>query len=240
LYAWLKNDDLLSYELSVEDKLEDDERIYYNLFHGGGQGPNNGAVHTAYVMTENTIIERTILLSEVFLKRKRRDYRLKKLKKYGAYTGLTSSNNKPSQYQSEIQKLERKIETTKKDLERQYHGNDDSDEEKEEDEEEEEEEEEEREQNFNQSSSEITYAPKRPQLPSAPILCNEPVLPSIPQSERDKTIKNKHFLECAICLENVTKADNYTTKCGHIFHETCISKLKQQKFKYCPSCREKI
>lgn len=46
-------------------------------------------------------------------------------------------------------------------------------------------------------------------------------------------------IECSICLEELTPANNLpvsSTKCGHLFHKACINDLVTQAGN-CPQCR---
>ena len=46
-------------------------------------------------------------------------------------------------------------------------------------------------------------------------------------------------LVCAICLERFTSdCDVLTTPCGHLFHNTCLSKSFTELQKTCPTCRK--
>ena len=47
---------------------------------------------------------------------------------------------------------------------------------------------------------------------------------------------SKHDYECPICLDKI-KSDHYFPNCGHLFHFTCISRVKDSK---CPICRERF
>ena len=49
-------------------------------------------------------------------------------------------------------------------------------------------------------------------------------------------------LECSICLDTITKINITVTKCGHIFHESCIKKLFEASTlrHVCPLCRGNI
>ena len=51
-------------------------------------------------------------------------------------------------------------------------------------------------------------------------------------------------LDCPICLENITNADNMITNCGHYFHSSCmikyIVKSKSNNLICCPKCRTNI
>ena len=46
-----------------------------------------------------------------------------------------------------------------------------------------------------------------------------------------------YYGQCTICLEDMWDKDSAVTKCGHIFHRTCIDKWLEQKLKNCPMCR---
>jgi hypothetical protein len=50
---------------------------------------------------------------------------------------------------------------------------------------------------------------------------------------------NKVFEEddCTICLDEIKAKNKVVLNCGHIFHYSCISKLKEMS---CPICRRSI
>lgn len=43
--------------------------------------------------------------------------------------------------------------------------------------------------------------------------------------------------ECAICLDTYDEEPAHLTKCGHLFHQTCLNKLPKPN---CPKCRAEI
>ena len=45
-----------------------------------------------------------------------------------------------------------------------------------------------------------------------------------------------HIDECPICMEGLNLVDTFTTRCGHMFHGTCMLIHTQTK-KICPMCR---
>jgi len=45
-----------------------------------------------------------------------------------------------------------------------------------------------------------------------------------------------HIDECPICMEDLNLVDTFTTRCGHMFHGTCMLIHTQTK-KICPMCR---
>lgn len=45
--------------------------------------------------------------------------------------------------------------------------------------------------------------------------------------------------QCSVCLCDISCADRYTTKCGHIFHRSCMEEWLQHK-KECPMCRSSV
>ena len=45
-----------------------------------------------------------------------------------------------------------------------------------------------------------------------------------------------HIDECPICMEGINLVDTFTTRCGHMFHGTCMLIHTQTK-KNCPICR---
>jgi len=45
-----------------------------------------------------------------------------------------------------------------------------------------------------------------------------------------------HIDECPICMESLNLVDTFTTRCGHMFHGTCMLIHTQTK-KTCPMCR---
>ena len=45
-----------------------------------------------------------------------------------------------------------------------------------------------------------------------------------------------HIDECPICMESINLVDTFTTRCGHMFHGTCMLIHTQTK-KTCPMCR---
>lgn len=46
-----------------------------------------------------------------------------------------------------------------------------------------------------------------------------------------------YYGQCTICLDDMWDKGSAVTKCGHIFHRTCIDKWLEQKQKNCPMCR---
>jgi hypothetical protein len=43
---------------------------------------------------------------------------------------------------------------------------------------------------------------------------------------------------CSICLNEVKRTRRNAIRCGHIFHQTCIEKWKEQGKYTCPVCRK--
>jgi hypothetical protein len=49
--------------------------------------------------------------------------------------------------------------------------------------------------------------------------------------------------ECCICLEDIIKYNNTALRCGHILHNTCLTKHLENSlsiFKQCPVCKKNI
>jgi len=49
----------------------------------------------------------------------------------------------------------------------------------------------------------------------------------------------KKMGDCPICYEEVTKGTSTTTRCKHVFHQTCLQRWMEEK-PTCPMCRENI
>ena len=47
-----------------------------------------------------------------------------------------------------------------------------------------------------------------------------------------------HRESCSICLDSMTKKSSRQLRCGHVFHNSCIEKLKGSGSHACPLCRK--
>ena len=57
-------------------------------------------------------------------------------------------------------------------------------------------------------------------------------------SNKNIKIKEKHYEECSICLEQC-KRSRYRLRCKHVFHKKCIKEWFKTN-KSCPNCRIKL
>ena len=49
------------------------------------------------------------------------------------------------------------------------------------------------------------------------------------------------LFECSLCLDDIEKENEFETKCGHKFHESCFMNLTiENKYKDCPLCRNEF
>lgn len=42
---------------------------------------------------------------------------------------------------------------------------------------------------------------------------------------------------CPVCLDAINEDDAYVTTCNHVYHDSCVDELKDNKIKKCSICR---
>ena len=46
--------------------------------------------------------------------------------------------------------------------------------------------------------------------------------------------------ECSICLDNIIGVGSVITRCGHKFHQRCLSEWAKGEYRQCPECRKSL